>query len=557
MIGGPESRWRKRLANPWVGMVLLGAAYYAGGRIGILFAISDTSLSVFWPPNSITLAALLLAPRRWWPHLVVGSWIGDMVVELSSSSPPESLVIAFTNAAQTLGCAAVMRKFSWNPIAHPHQYAFLVIAYLGVAAPAGAAAVALYLTEVSGTAGSFWPLWTSWWLGDGLSIICLTPLVLAAFEPPDGASRRYARRNEAALLAMAVAGTVYFDLFVFFPRTHGLSNLILPPLLWAGFRFGVGGAALAGATAVVGAAASSLTLAGHQGNETIGELVLTLQTLLLGNVISAVLLATVVRGWHQAERTMSLALASADVANRAKSEILANMSHELRTPLNAVIGFSDAMTKQLFGSLSPKYQEYASDILSSGQYLLELINDILDVSAIESGKVELNDDDIDIPGLCETAMRLVRVRADTRKVALNCTLPPLPTLRADRRRVQQILLNLLTNAIKFTPSGGRVRLEAWVEPSGAVTMAVSDTGIGMDPAGIVRALTRFGQIDAALARSEHGIGLGLPLTVDLVEMHDGRLVIDSTPGRGTTVQVFWPAERSGAMPTPTPPRRAD
>jgi signal transduction histidine kinase len=241
---------------------------------------------------------------------------------------------------------------------------------------------------------------------------------------------------------------------------------------------------------------------------------------------------------------LQTALQAAAVANQAKSQFLATMSHELRTPLNAVIGFSEMLVTETFGPLgNPRYSEYAGDIRASGAHLLSLINDILDLSRLDAGQADLKDDDIDIPVLIEQTVRMVRGQADAARLKLAVKIEPgLPCLRADNRRIRQVLLNLLSNAIKFTPANGRVEISA-ARTGDGLAIVVADTGIGIARNDISRALSRFGQIDSSLSRKYEGAGLGLPLSKQLVELHGGRLVLDSEPGVGTTVSIVFPSER--------------
>ncbi len=247
------------------------------------------------------------------------------------------------------------------------------------------------------------------------------------------------------------------------------------------------------------------------------------------------------------ERELREAKNEADLANRAKSVFLANMSHELRTPLNAILGFSEMTAQQAFGPLgNERYVEYAEHIHESGQHLLELINDILDVSTIEAGKLELHDDEVDITTITEASLYLIKPRAEAGQVNLSYSIVDhLPSLRADRRRVKQIVLNLLSNAVKFTPAGGRVSLGAKINREGGLSFTVADTGIGMDEDGIAKALSEFGQVGIDDSSTTEGTGLGLPLTKRLVEAHGGTLDIESAPKKGTTVTVHFPAERVG------------
>lgn len=235
----------------------------------------------------------------------------------------------------------------------------------------------------------------------------------------------------------------------------------------------------------------------------------------------------------------------AELSDRAKSEFLANTSHELRTPLNAIIGFSEAMMCEIAGPIgNPTYADYLHGIHDSGQHLLGVINDILDVAKVEAGHVELIEEPVDVPRLIQAALRLVRDRAEAGRIALRSRASEAPPVRGDRRRLLQVLLNLLSNAIKFTAPGGCIAIEAAVADGGGVEISVADTGIGMTPAELGKAMERFGQVDGTLARRFDGTGLGLPLAMALVELHGGSLVIESERGIGTTAAVILPPERA-------------
>ena len=249
----------------------------------------------------------------------------------------------------------------------------------------------------------------------------------------------------------------------------------------------------------------------------------------------------------QLARKYEIAMTRAEAANQAKSEFLANMSHELRTPLNAINGFSEIMAAELFGPIGEKYKGYAGDILKSGQHLLSLINDILDMAKIEAGKMTLHYEPVSLRDVCEDAARLMRGKVLESGLTLEIEAGDLPDIEADHRGVKQVMLNLISNAVKFTPEGGTVTLSLTPFKGAAgedrVRVACADTGIGIAPEHMVRLARPFEQVEGQHSKTTQGTGLGLALTKSLIEMHGGRLNIESEPGVGTVVSFDLPTRR--------------
>src|SRR5215469_12883036 len=242
----------------------------------------------------------------------------------------------------------------------------------------------------------------------------------------------------------------------------------------------------------------------------------------------------------------------AESALRAKSEFLANMSHELRTPLNAVIGFSEIISGEVLGPIgNEKYLEYARDLNASGRHLLELINDILDLTKITAERLDLADEIIDVTDLIESCVRMVARRAAAQEVNLvHVIAPEVAGVRGDERRLRQVVLNLLTNSVKFTPAGGSVAVRASIELDRLV-IEVRDTGVGISESDLPMVLEPFGQVDNAFNRTGGGTGLGLPLTKKLVELHGGVFVIENVPDHGTVVRAILPPDRVvSSIPAP-------
>ncbi len=265
-----------------------------------------------------------------------------------------------------------------------------------------------------------------------------------------------------------------------------------------------------------------------------------------GRPTKVLAVCTDVTAFKEAEETMREAKLAAEASNRSKANFLANMSHELRTPLNAIMGFSEMISGQVLGPVEiPKYREYATDIQTSAAHLLAVIADILDISKVESGHIALHETDVDIRAMIERLSAEAADRAQSADIAVDLQLAArLPLLRADTQRIRQVIQNVLSNALKFTPPGGRVTIKADAASDGALRIVISDSGIGMDETEIPTALKIFGPIEQSITRAHEGTGLGLPLSVAFLDMHGARMDISSRKGLGTTVTMLFPPERS-------------
>jgi signal transduction histidine kinase/ActR/RegA family two-component response regulator len=539
-------------------MAALAAVYVAAGRLGLAFAALHTSASPVWPPTGIALAALVLFGMRLWPAVFVGA----LLVNLQTSGEVlPSLGIAAGNTLEAIVGAYLVVRYANGRLAFERVQD--VFKFCG--------SVLLFSTTISATIGvttlavdhsvpwdRFGAIWLTWWLGDAAgALIIAPPLIIWTAGPRPTQIRQY--WAEAVLLAAAivVVGEVVFSGWLPNWMIHyPLAFTCIPVLVWAAYRFEQAGAATS--VAVLAASAIPGTLMGFGPFAVLSrnDALLLLQTFLATMTMTMIALAALVwdtrRGARERERLRAEAARlyrDAQAANRAKDEFLAILSHELRTPLNAVYGWVSVLRS---GKLDRETTERALEAVERNTKVqVQLIDDLLDVSRITSGKLRLALRPVSLPDIVGTAVESMQALALTKSITLDLDREANLRVLGDAERLQQIVWNLVSNAIKFTPKGGRVTVR--LSRSGpSARIVVRDTGIGIAPALVPFVFDRFRQGDGETTRGQGGLGLGLSIVRHLVDLHGGSVTaISDGEGRGATFIVTLPIlEPASALASP-------
>jgi len=531
----------------WAVVNLLVAAGYFG--LGWLVSAFFSAYGLFpapiWLPTALAMVAAIAGGWRVFPGIFIGSFAANAV--LFAAPLHVSTILSLTNAlGPVLGAIALRWRRPDQGLFTSFGGAiwFLVCTTLlspAVSATGGTVALAigrpLDWVQIYST-------WVGWWLCDGGGTLYLAPALLLWLGLEEGAAAdkpavpaAFDRQYLLIWLTIAVVSSV---LFLSPPLNSSHLREVFPfllvvPLSWVALRMSLRWAyTLVSVVAVTAAVGTVAGFGPFQGNSLANplQMVNLLVVVLAMNVLTIVALVSEL---HRAQRE-----------NRVKSMFLANTSHELRTPLNAILGFSSMLDSETLGpTVGKKSAEYGRIIHSAGEHLLSLINGLLDLSKIEAGRFVLNDGDHPIHEAIEDALALVAVEAQAKSLDLAVSVQPAElAVRADAQALRQILLNLVGNAVKFTPAGGRIGISAAVGAGGALAIEVCDTGIGIPAERLGRLFTPFERLHRDTAPEIAGSGLGLCVTRGLVALHGGTIAVESEVGRGTSVTVTFPAERA-------------
>jgi signal transduction histidine kinase len=515
----------------------VAACYFALAMIvSRFFAAYGVFPSPIWLPASVAMIAAIAGGLGAAPGIYIGAFMSNYVL----FDPPiaEAAAIAATNTAGPLIGAALLRRW------HPHRglfdsftgvVAFLVSTTLVAPAVTALGGAATLSIGAAMDAATFYSIWVGWWLSDsgGTLFLAAAAMLWLGLESGErGPAEPLAPREVAVWVAVAVVTLALF----LSPVRPGASIrwafpfLLVVPIAWIALRMSLRAALTLVSLAAIVASAGTVAGVGlfQTGAGNSLQLVGVLVVLLAMTVLTIVALV--------AERR------SAEAANRVKSMFLATASHELRTPLNTIIGLASLLAEPR-GQPPEKTRDYARDIERSGEHLLALIDDLLDLSKIEAGRVDLREGDVDLGDVVQHAVAFVAGEARRRSIEIAVPAGPVLLARADRKAVLQILLNLLSNAVKYTQEGGRITVEIAREPGGAAAITVADNGMGIEADALARVFTPFERARSKAAREVPGTGLGLAIALGLARLHDGSLTLDSAPGRGTRATLRLPAQR--------------
>jgi signal transduction histidine kinase len=534
-------------SRPWsspitvLQIAVVAAAYFITARIGLGLDAVAGFATLVWPASGIALASVLVFGFRLWPAIAIGAF----AVNLMAGAPvPAAIGIAIGNTGEAILGAYLLRRVGVGVSLERVRDVIAFIVLAAMVSTLVAATVGVTSILAAGRVAGIQALdtWKAWWIGDGIGDLLVAPLILAwaAWAPK---RQTLARAGEAALLAVTVIGAgilVFGDPDSAFTVARGREYMLFPPLIWASLRFSVRGTVLS--TVAVSILAIVFTVMGR-GPFVRGDLhesLLALQVFLGITSTTFLFLGAAIAERRRAIAESLAARETAEAANHAKSGFLAVISHELRTPLNAITGYVDLLSLEVHGKLTSEQHAVLGRIAQSQRHLLSLIDDVLGFAQVEAGRLSFSLQPVNVAGamtgiepLVGTEMLRKGLRLDVGECDESLS------MMADPGRVRQILLNLVTNAMKFTPGGGSISINAEAR-DGTVRIAVSDTGIGIAQQHLSRVFDPFYQVDQGGTRRYPGLGLGLSIVRDVVLAMNGDVAIESVPGTGTTVTVSLP-----------------
>jgi signal transduction histidine kinase len=528
----------------FVQIAIIAAAYFVVARAGLQLDAVGGFATLVWASSGIALASLLLFGYRVWPAIAIGAFAINSVTGAPLFA---ALGIAFGNTAEAIAARYLLDRAGFDR--HLNRVRDVVALVLAgcVFSTLIAASIGVTMLFVSGIIpqSGLAETWQAWWVGDAIGDLLAAPLILvwANWKP----RLTIPRFGESVLLAAVVTG---IGLIVFSPEpvpgvmNRGREYMLLPPLIWAALRFGIRGSVTATSLVTVIAIVSTAYGHGPFNEGTLHDNLLALQTFVAICGTTFLLLGASIAERKEANRQLVEARETAEAANNAKSGFLAVISHELRTPLNAMMGYVELLLLELDGPLTDGQRGVLDRIRQSQRHLLALIEDVLGFAQVEAGRIAFSLQPVAVHDAFAGIESIVSHEASKKEINIEvANVDPSFIVRADPNKLRQILLNLITNAIKFTESGGTIRVTAERVDNG-IRLQVADTGIGIAAEDLPRVFDPFFQVDQGGTRKYPGVGLGLSIVRDAVLAMNGETGIESEQGKGTTVTITLPCADS-------------
>jgi signal transduction histidine kinase len=573
---GAATDWRSDTrVHALAGVLGVAVLYVATATLGFLMAIDPGNVTAVWPPSGIALAALLVGGNRLWPGVWLGAFVANTWVfkglAVASVDVAVGVSIGVGSVLQAVAGAAVLRQWigGIDPLGRVvHVFRFVLVA-MGMCVISSTFGVVSLCLAGAASWSAFGGTWLTWWLGDLAGVVVFTPLLLAWALP--AASGHAGRLSEALLMFFTLAVTSLMIFGQWFRNgRYPLGFLVFPALIWAALRFSQRVVTLG----IAGLASVAIWWTVHGEGPfamaTVNESLLLLQTYVGVVTMTSLILFASVTERRRAETTtqqlnvnlvrqaheLAEETERAKAADRLKSAFLATMSHELRTPLNSIIGFTGLLHQGLAGPLNHEQKKQVGMVLGSSRHLLSLVNDVLDLTKIEAGDLQVSFQPFDLPEAIEHSRQLLLPLAERKGLRLEVRVAPdVGRIVSDRRRVEQVLINLIGNGIKFTDKG-QITVLVDVMPNGrppvgngsvnhhspVARIQVVDSGIGIRPDDVGRLFNAFRQLDSGLNRQHEGTGLGLVICEKLLDAMGGDIMVQSQWGAGSTFTVTLPVE---------------
>jgi signal transduction histidine kinase len=521
----------------------LAAVYLVAARLGLMIDAVAGFATLVWPATGIALAALVSFGYRLWPGVFLGAFVANV---MSGAPPLVALGIAAGNTLEAVAGTWMLRRIpEFGPSLDRVTGVLALILFAGGLSTALSATIGVMSLFLGGIVplAQIGTAWRAWWVGDLIGDLVVAPLLLVWTAMPRVPLPGVRAREAAALIAavVAVALLVFGGSTASDPRTLGQAYLVFPGLIWATLRFGPHGAVTATFLTSVIAIWGTASGRGPFAQPVLLDSLFALQTFMGVAAATFLVLGASIAERRRAEDRLRRAHATVTEANRTKSEFLAVMSHELRTPLNAISGYVELFSIEAQGPVSEKQRMYLERITRNQRHLLSMIDDVLSFAKVEAGRLTLS---IQTVSVCEMLVALESaVEPEVRRKDLAFTREPCDAtlaVNADPERLRQILLNLLANAVKFTPASGRISLGA-ARDGDMVRMWITDTGIGIPRDQLERVFEPFFQVDRGTTRNYPGIGLGLAIARDFARAMGGELKLESEAGKGTRAELELPS----------------